>query len=59
MAQEAHEWVSATRRSNGMSTGGIHVYIDAENLKYALKKAEIPINAQLKLRRYPLTHKKV
>lgn len=45
---------SMSRRSGNDSTGGIHVYVDAEALNWTLREAGIPLDAKLKIRRYLL-----
>jgi len=54
MAQEPKEWSKASRRTTNGSKGGMHVYVDSDALNYALNVAGIPLDAELKVRRYPL-----
>lgn len=57
MAQEPKEWVNASRRSYGKKRGGMHAYIDADTLSYALQEAGISLSANLAIKRYPLKTK--
>lgn len=58
MAQEPKEWTIATRRSNGRSGGGMHLYVNSEVLYCALEQAEMPLRAKLEVRAYPMKHRK-
>ncbi len=51
---EANEWVKTCRRTHEGQRGGVRVYIDSETLQQSLASTEIPLDAELLVRRYPL-----
>lgn len=58
MTIEGKTWIAAHRRTDKTQSGGIHIYVDAETLSKSLRFADIPINSELKVKRYPIKCRK-
>jgi len=52
------EWVNASRRFSKTQSAGMHIYISSGVLSQSLWAADIPQNAELKVKRYALNSKK-
>lgn len=58
MAGKPKTWIVAHRRPNSKGSGGAHCYINTEVLNNALKKAGIPLDAKLMIKRHAITNMK-
>ena len=56
MSVESKEWVIANYRNQEVKSG-IHIYIDYETLKDALKNSELKLGDHLEIKRFPLKGK--
>lgn len=54
MTIEGKRWVCASKRVRKAQSGGIHVYINADVLQFALESTNIKPTDKLEVRRYPL-----
>lgn len=54
MSSQPKQWNLGTRRLSKSKSGGIHVYVNADVLRFSLENTKIPSNSDLLVRAYAL-----